>query len=256
MGDQNHRGKMSRCLGVYASFWTGLGYYRDVPPEWFADETAMTWKRQPPSGSWRWVQEIDPRNLEPKIMGKWSAPWCRRSFQDDKRLARGWNTPKQNHYLQCNMLKIQDILYVTRRMSPGCCQEKAEEVEQQHIYGGQIGHMILQDPPHQQGWMLSPKSKTICCRWKYDASFRECQNFSLLWEKKREPLKVFFAKRVSLSRFLRPFFASVSHLACFGKVQCRTKPGWDQQNLGSFPVVVCLDKEHIFSKHLHPWLHV
>ena len=24
----------------------------------------------------------------------------------------------------------------------------------------------------------------------------------------------------------------------------RTKPGWDEQNLGSFPVVVCLDKEH------------
>lgn len=87
MGDQSYRGKMSRCLcilsvGVQASAITGTYHQSDLL---MGLRTAM----KAPAAA-EWLVKVG-----------------------DKRLARGRNTPKQNHYLQCKMLKIQHILYVT-----------------------------------------------------------------------------------------------------------------------------------------------
>lgn len=87
MGDQNYRGKMSRCLcilsvGVQASAITGTYHQSDLL-------TGLRTAMKAPAAA-EWLVKVG-----------------------DKRLARGRNTPKQNHYLQCKMLKIQHILYVT-----------------------------------------------------------------------------------------------------------------------------------------------
>ena len=65
--------------------------------------------------------------------------------------------------------------------SPGRCQEKAE-VEQ---HGGQIGHMVLQDPPTRGGCYpgkVKQRSATGGCMMPV---FRECQSFGFIALRKK-----------------------------------------------------------------------
>ena len=177
----------------------GLGYYRDVPPEWFADGTA----------------DCDESTSSRRVAreGGWQASCQRAKHTKTKSLSAVQNVEDSTH-----LVRYWYHLHLWS-MSPGRCQEKAEEVEQQHILWRTTWPLDFarSSPPTGVGCYPRNVKLGLLQVEVYDASFRECQRFfSLLWEKKREPLKGFLCQKSLLKkRLLRPFFCFCFSLGMF-----------------------------------------
>ena len=116
----------------------------------------------------------------------------------DKRLARGRNTPKQNHYLQCKMLKIQHILYVTICICDAwdlaAVRRRQKSLTAAYSWRTNWPHDFARSSPHNKGWMLPPKSKDRLLQVEVWCQFSGVSEFFHCFEKRRVCQKSLFKK--------------------------------------------------------------